>query len=96
MSSITVCTQNENNVFEVSWKNDSNWFTKLFQIQTEFTFVTGQLGSDWRDRSHLNMDWCDPEGKPATDNDIHNINIKLQEMKMSEIYHGWVGKGEPL
>ncbi len=93
MSSITVRTQNENNVFEVSWESDSNWFTKLFRIQTEFTFVTGQLGSDWKDvGNYIWKDWCDLEGNPASSEEVELINVKLQEMKLQETYNKWVGK----
>ncbi len=93
MSTITVCTQNENNVFEVSWETDSNWFTKLFCIQTEFTFVTGQMGSDWRDRDdYVYLDWCDPCGNPAVARDILTIKDKLRVMKQQEMFNSWVGK----
>ncbi|AGG57871.1 hypothetical protein VPBG_00099 [Vibrio phage helene 12B3] len=93
MSTTTVCTQNENNVFEVSWKYDSNWFTKLFCIQTEFTFVTGQMSSDWKDRDdYVCLDWCDPFGNPAGAQDVLTIKDKLRGMKQQEMFNSWVGK----
>ncbi len=90
MSSTTVRTKNENNLFEVSWKEDSNWFTKLFRIKTELTFVTEDLGIDWKNyNTYLNINWYDTKGRKVSASERIDINIKLMLMAINEIQAGW-------
>ncbi len=90
MSSTTVRTNNADNLFEVSWKEDSNWFTKLFRIKTEFTFVTEDLGIDWKNsNTYLNLNWYDAKGRKVSASDRIDINIKLMLISINEIQSGW-------
>ena len=39
IKSYGTCTRNEQGMFEIQWEVESNWFKRLFKIQTEFKYM---------------------------------------------------------
>ncbi|CAH9013446.1 hypothetical protein VP277E431_P0094 [Vibrio phage 277E43-1] len=66
MKSSGICTNNENNRFEVEWTIDNTWWRKLLNLPTKFVYETTsvELKTDkYRSKNAgLYYDWFDKEG----------------------------------
>ncbi|CAH9013478.1 hypothetical protein VP496E541_P0105 [Vibrio phage 496E54-1] len=98
MKSSGICTNNENNRFEVEWTIDNTWWRKLFNLPTKFVYETTsvELKTDkYRSKNAgLYYDWFDKEGNKVVCNKTLDKISKTVNMfsKNSQEHSHWMEK----